>query len=81
MESAAVAGGDDDDGAPPPILPPVPPPVAPHAEDGFARVELPALSRWMVSRYDGEGEGEACLSCAVSFVRQPAEEWAGGDGA
>mgnify|MGYP004180411625 FL=1 len=74
MESAV-------DGAPPPILPPVPPPVALHAEDGFARVELPALSRWMVSRYDGEGEGEACLSCAVSFVRQPAEEWAGGDGA
>ena len=47
------------------------PPAPPYQADGFARVELPELSGWMVSRYDGEGAAEACASCAVSFVRQP----------
>lgn len=44
------------------------PPTPPYMADGFRRVELDDVSRWMVSRYDGDGD-EGCNSCAVSFVR------------
>ena len=39
----------------------------PYALDGFERVSLPAISRWMLNRYHGEPGAQP--SCAVSFRR------------
>ena len=46
------------------------------------RVTLSLTLTLTLTRYDGEGEDDACPSCAVAFVRQPAEERdRGGDSA
>jgi len=39
----------------------------PWKQDGWERVEIPQVSKWMLSRYDGEGDGHN--SRAVSFRR------------
>ena len=64
-----AAGGEGGEGTPTP----------PYVADGFRRIELDDVSRWMASRYDGDGD-EGCNSCAVSFVRGGGGGGGGGGG-
>ena len=44
--------------------------LAPHERDGWEAVELPDVSRWMLSRFASDVEQCVCHSAAVSFRRR-----------
>ena len=46
------------------------PSLPPHATDGWSTEELPDVSRWMLSRFASDEEGDVCHSAAIAFRRE-----------